>query len=240
MKAMVFAAGKGTRLKPLTDNNPKALIEVAGKTLLEHVLLKLRASEVSSVVINTHYLAEKIISFLDKNNNFGLDIHISDESDLLLDTGGGLLKAASFFEPDEDFFIYNVDILSDIGLSDMLEYHRKSKSLASIAVRQRHTSRYFLFSPDMQLQGWQNTATNEMKLAGNIKENLTPLAFSGIHIVNSSIFNHITESGVFSMTPLYLRLAQNHAITGYRHDNSQWYDIGKLNTLSEANSNYRF
>jgi len=231
---MIFAAGTGTRLKPLTDNIPKALIEVHNTPLLEHVINHLINAGVTDIIINVHYLAEQIIDFLKIKNNFGINICISDESDLLLDTGGGLLKASHFFNKTEDFIIYNVDILSDINLNDMLTYHINNKSLATLAVRNRETNRYFLFNTNLQLCGWKNIQTGYLIKTVEKDKDLIPLAFSGIHIVNAKIFDLIKETGMFSMTSAYLRLAKKNKITGYRHDSSQWFDIGKIETLKEA------
>jgi len=236
---MIFAAGIGTRLKPLTDTMPKALIEVHNKPLLEHVINHLINAGVTDIIINVHYLAAQIISFLDSKKNFGINICISDERDLLLDTGGGLLKASHFFTKDEDFIIYNVDILSDINLVDMLSEHLNNRSLATLAVRKRETSRYFLFDKNMQLRGWKNIKTGYLIKTVERDKDLIPLAFSGIHIVNAKIFDLIQETGVFSMTSAYLRLANKNKITAYRHDSSQWYDIGKPETLKEAEANYK-
>jgi len=238
MKAMIFAAGRGTRLKPLTDNIPKALVKVGNKTLLEHVILKLKGAGVTDIIVNTHYLAPQITLFLRKKN-FGLNISISNEQHLLLETGGGLVNAAHFFDKNEDFFVHNVDILSDIDLNAMWHYHKEQKSLATLAVKSRKTSRYFLFDTKMQLCGWKNTNTNEEIVVKTSQENLKPLAFSGIHIINSKIFEHITETGVFSLTPVYIRLAKEHKIRGFRHDYSQWFDIGRIETLKAAEDYFR-
>jgi len=238
MKAMIFAAGKGTRLKPLTDTTPKALVKVAGKPLLEHVIMHLKSAGVTDIIINVHYLAEQIIEFLKNNNNFDVNISISDESDVLLDTGGGLLKAAHFFEKDSDFIVYNVDILSDINLNDMLAFHKNNKALATLAVRDRKTSRYFLFDKNQTLKGWKNTTTGALIKTIEKDKDLIPLAFSGIHIINEKLLGLIEETGVFSMTAAYLNLAKKYKILGYRHDNTQWFDIGKIETLKEAEKSY--
>ena len=239
MKAMIFAAGKGTRLKPLTDNTPKALIEVQGGALLGHVINHLKKYGVTDIVINVHYLSEQIVNYLKSNNNFGINISISDESDLLLDTGGGLLKAAHFFNKNEDFIVYNVDILSDINLDEMLAYHKTHKSLATLAVRDRQTSRYFLFDKNLQLRGWKNTQTGYLIKTVERDKDLLPLAFSGIHILNARFFDLIQETGAFSITSAYLQLANKHKIIGFRHDSSQWFDIGKAETLKAAELNFK-
>ena len=236
---MIFAAGKGTRLQPLTDKTPKALIEVHKTPLLEHVINHLIKTGVTDIIINVHYLADQIIKFLHANKNFGINIQISDESDLLLDTGGGLFKASHFFDKNEDFIVYNVDILSDINLDDMLSYHINNKSLATLAVRKRETNRYFLFNKNLQLCGWKNIQNGYLIKTVERDKDLTPLAFSGIHIINSKIFDLIQETGVFSMTSAYLQLAPKQKITAYRHDTSQWFDIGKIETLNKAEANFK-
>ena len=239
MKAMIFAAGRGVRLKPITDNIPKALVKAGNKTLLEHVINKLKSAGVTDFVINVHYLAHQIKNYIKYNNNFGVNITVSHEKDILLETGGGLLNVSHFFGKNEDFFIHNVDILSDIDLHAMWDYHQAHKSLATLAVMARKTSRYFLFDEDLQLKGWQNITSGEQIKPDDYHGTLTPLAFSGIHVVNSQIFEHMTESGVFSMTPVYTRLSKEQKIMGYRHDHTQWFDIGKVESLRAAEAYFR-
>jgi len=236
---MIFAAGKGTRLKPLTDNIPKALIKVKGMPLLEHVIKHLKQFGVNEIIINVHYLAEQIKYFLKTKNYFNVQFHISDESDLLLDTGGGLKNAATFFNTHENFIVYNVDVLSDIDLNEMMNEHIKNGNLATLAVRNRHSNRYLLFDDELQLCGWENTKTSQKIISRMGYNMLKPFAFSGIHLINSDIFGLITEEGVFSMTEVYIRLAKNYKIKAYLHQNSQWYDIGKHDTLIEADKYYK-
>ena len=167
MKAMIFAAGLGSRLKPLTDTMPKALVPIAGHPMLEHVILKLKAAGFTEIVINIHHFGEQILDFLEANENFGLIIHISDERDLLLDTGGGIKKARSFFEnSDEPFLIHNVDILSDVNLKELYDYHLRSGAVATLLASQRKTSRYLLFDTDKRLCGWINKDTEQVKPEG--------------------------------------------------------------------------
>jgi len=237
---MIFAAGKGTRLMPLTETLPKALVKIKGITLLEHVIQHLKKYHVEEIIINIHYLAEQITEFLEASQYFGLSVHFSDERDLLLDTGGGLKKAAGFFGKNEDFIAYNVDILSDIDLNSMMTKHKESGNLATLAVRSRKTSRYFLFDNEMQLCGWENTHTSQRILSRKTPHNLTSYAFSGIHIINASIFDLIHETGVFSMTQVYTNLCKNSQIKGFVHNDSQWYDIGKHDSIIEAEKYYKF
>ncbi|MCD4745965.1 MAG: nucleotidyltransferase family protein [Bacteroidales bacterium] len=234
MKAMIFAAGLGTRLHPLTDNKPKALIKLNGVSLLEIIIKKLISAGFIEIIINVHHFAEQIIDFLKIKNNFGIKISISDESDILLDTGGALKKASRFFNDGKDFLVHNVDVLSDIDLNNFYNTHIKSEALTSVAVKSRHTSRYFLFNNRNMLCGWKNNKTNEIKIVRKGENKLNPLAFSGIHVINPKIFDLITEQGKFSIVDVYLRLASTHNIIGYIHNNSFWMDLGKKENLLEA------
>lgn len=227
MKALILAAGLGTRLKPFTDIHPKALFRVEGKTLLEHALNHLKSAGVDEVIINVHHFAGQIIAFIQDHHDFGLKIAISDETGELLETGGGLKKAAWFFRDCDCAIVRNVDLLSDLDLLRMAKDHLASLSLATLAVRKRETSRYFLFDDRMNLCGWENLKTGERRLS---KETVSPmpLAFSGIQVVDPRIFPMITEMGKFSLTDLYLRLAKTHNIRGYLEDGVVWRDVGKM------------
>ncbi|MGA2822142.1 MAG: nucleotidyltransferase family protein [Bacteroidales bacterium] len=226
-KAMILAAGLGTRLRPITDTIPKALMKVDGRTLLEGAIRHLANYGVKEIIINVHHFADQIIQYLDRNSNFNLNITISDEKDQLLDTGGGLKKSSGFFHGREPFFVRNVDIISDLDLHSMMEYHIQSHSLATLAVRKRETSRYFLFNPGHRLCGWTNLKTGEKILSFESSGNLEMLAFSGIQILNPEIFTLITEEGKFSLTTLYLRLAKEHLVKGFMDRASIWRDVGK-------------
>ena len=233
MKAMIFAAGLGTRLYPLTLNKPKALVEIAGKTLLQLAIEKVGQAGYNELVINIHHFGDQIIDFLKKNNNFGLSITISDERNQLLDTGGGILNAQPLLVGDEPFLVYNVDVLSNIDLQLFRKYHDERGGLATLAVRDRKTSRYLAFDQSMQLCGWKNIKTGDEISTRNI-QNCSLLAFSGIQLIEPSIFKLITETGSFPLIPLYLRLAKDHRIMGY-HDNSfLWMDLGKPDQIIEA------
>jgi N-acetyl-alpha-D-muramate 1-phosphate uridylyltransferase len=227
MKAMILAAGLGTRLKPFTDLHPKALYEIEGCTLLEHAVNHLKSAGINDVIINVHHFANQIIDLIQLHDNFGLNIAVSNESGELLETGGGLKKAAWFFEDCDGAIIRNVDILSDLDLTKMARAHKNSGSLATLAVRNRITSRYFLFDDRMKLCGWENQATGERILTGETFA-CTPLAFSGIQILDPGVFPMITEVGKFSLTDLYLRLAATHKISGYLEDGKVWKDVGRL------------
>ena len=236
MKAMIFAAGLGTRLKPLTDHMPKALVPVAGKPMLEHVIRKLIAAGCDEIVINVHHFADQIIDFVKANHNFGITIHISDETDMLLDTGGGIKKASSFF--NEPFLIHNVDILSNIDLKSLYEYHLTSGNDATLLVSPRKTVRYLLFDEGNQLCGWVNKDTLQTKPEGFVyqPEVQKEYAFSGIHIVSPSLFNYMGENwtGKFPIMDFYLQTCQEAQLGGYAKEDLQLIDIGKPETLAVA------
>ena len=236
MKAMIFAAGLGTRLKPLTDHMPKALVPVAGKPMLEHVIQKLIAFRCDEIVINVHHFANQIIDFLKEKNNFGITIHISDETDMLLDTGGGIKKAASFFQ--EPFLIHNVDILSNVDLKALYEYHLTSGNDATLLVSPRKTVRYLLFDEKKHLCGWVNKDTLQTKPEGFVyqPEIQKEYAFSGIHIVSPTLFNYMGENwtGKFPIMDFYLQTCQEAKLGGYAKEDLQLIDIGKPETLAQA------
>ncbi len=225
-KAMILAAGMATRLKPITNTIPKALVKVEGHTLLEGAIQHLADHSVREIIINVHHFAGQITSYLDQNKNFGLNISISDESERLLDTGGGLIKASGFFRDGGPFFVRNVDIISDLNLNRLKEYHLQSQALATVAVRRRETSRYFLFDRDHRLCGWTNLKTGEKLMSSDPGEEPEMLGFSGIQIIDPKIFPLITEDEVFSLTSLYIRLAKNYLIKGYLDTESTWKDMG--------------
>ncbi|WP_460023898.1 nucleotidyltransferase family protein [Marinifilum fragile] len=231
---MIFAAGLGTRLKPYTNTKPKALVELAGKTLLERAIQKLVKLGVDRIVINVHHFADLIEDFLKENNNFGVDIRISDERDHLLDTGGGLKKAIDLFIPDAPVLIYNVDILSSIDLNELIQQHESSKALVSMVMRKRESSRYLYFNKEKQLTGWKNCKTGEVKKARVDMEESKPLAFSGIHLVNPKLFDLIEEDGKFSIIDLYLRLAKTEKMLAYKDQSDLWFDLGKPEQLQKA------
>ena len=238
MKAMIFAAGLGTRLKPLTDHTPKALVKVNGRPMLEHIILKLKASGFTEIVVNIHHFGEQIIDFLQANGNFGLNIHISDERDQLLDTGGGIKKASAFFQGNEPFLVHNVDILSNTDLRNLYLHHLKEGSDATLLVSQRTTSRYLLFDGNNVLKGWINKQTGETKPEGFV---CTPglykaYAFSGIHVLSPSIYRYMNEQwkGKFSIMDFYLQNCQHATLKGFFDKDLRLIDIGKPETLAQA------
>ncbi len=230
---MIFAAGLGTRLYPFTVDRPKALVEVAGKTMLQRAIEKVGEAGYNELVINIHHFGEQIIEFLEHHRNFGLSITISDEREQLLDTGGGILKAKSWLDGDEPFLAYNVDVLSNIDLHSFRQYHTERGGVATLAVRDRKTARYLAFDGSMQLSGWRNIKSGE-EIVSRHAQNCKLFAFSGIQLIEPVIFRMITESGSFSLIQLYLRLAANYPIFGYNDQSTLWMDLGKPDQVVEA------
>jgi NDP-sugar pyrophosphorylase family protein len=238
MKAMILAAGLGTRLRPLTDDRPKALVEVAGHTLLEITLRRLQQFGVREVIINVHHFADVVVDYLKKNNNFGMRIEISRE-EVLLDTGGALKKAAWFFQEDsgrgdEPFLVPNVDVLSSIDLHLMLLSHRTNQALATLAVQKRETSRYLVFDEQNQLCGRRSGRDQALEIV-RPSRSTEALAFSGVHVISPHLLPLLSEQGVFSIIPSYLRLsAQNEKILAFRADEYYWRDLGKPENVAQA------
>jgi MurNAc alpha-1-phosphate uridylyltransferase len=232
MKAMIFAAGLGTRFKPWTDKHPKALAIVNGKSLLERNIKYLQQFGITEVIVNVHHFAEQIIEAIKNNKGWKSNITISDEKNELLETGGGLKKASWYFN-DEAFVVMNVDILTDLDLGAMINFHQQNKPLATLAITNRKTSRYFLFDEDDNLCGWRNIKTNEQKISIE-KHELVQKAFSGIHIIDPKIFPSIKQTGKFSIVDTYLDLAKTEIIKGFDHSSSKLIDVGKPESLIEA------
>lgn len=240
MKAIVFSAGMGTRLKEETFNKPKALVDLWGKPLLQHVIEKLKSEGISEIVVNVHHYSTQIVEYL-AHHDFGVKVHVSDETDKLLDTGGGLKKAAPLLRSKgEPILMYNVDVLSTISITHLHNEHVKSGALATLVVRKRETQRYFKFSNDKKLVGWINKSTGEKKISVPDQfEGAHEMAFSGIHIASPDIFDLMPEDDFFSMTSLYLDLAQKHLIRGYFDQSNLWMDVGKPKELEKARRLYR-
>ena len=234
MKALLLAAGKGTRLKSLTNKKPKALVEINGVTLLERNIKKLMFYGVDEIIINVHHCANQIIQFLKDKDHFGIRIEISDERDELLDTGGGLLKASWFFDDKMPFFIHNVDVLSEVNLREMLEYHNYTNLEITLAVKNRESSRYLLFDQQKHLIGWKNASTKGMVMTRNSPKKYEEYGFSGIQIMNPSIFKDIEQKGKFSLIDLYLTLSKHHMIVAYIHNKDRWIDVGTKEKLKKA------
>lgn len=231
MKAMILAAGLGTRLRPLTDTRPKALVEVTGRTLLEIVIKRLRTFGVDEIVVNVHHFADMVVDYLKSKNDFGIRIEISRE-DVLLDTGGGLKKAAPFFLEEgsglhEPFILHNVDVISTIDLARMLQFHKDNDALATLAVQDRRTSRYLLFDEHLQLCGRRLVRDRQTELVRAAVQ-VNELAFSGIHVISPRLLTMMVEDGVFSIIPAYLRLAANgEKLLAFRADAYEWRDLGR-------------
>lgn len=237
MKAMVLAAGLGTRLRPLTDDRPKALVEVGGRTMLEITLSRLRTFGIRDVIINVHHFADLVLAYLKANANFGMNIEISRE-EVLLDTGGGLKKAAEFFlrdaTPAEPFILHNVDVISNIDLARMVQVHTKDQALATLAVQNRETSRYLLFDQALHLCGRRSGRDQKVEWA-RPSQPVQALAFSGIHIISPRLLAMMTEEGAFSIITTYLRLAgAAETILAFPADEYYWRDLGKPENVTQA------
>jgi NDP-sugar pyrophosphorylase family protein len=239
MKAMVLAAGLGTRLRPLTADRPKALVEVAGRTMLEITLARLRSFAVHDVIVNVHYFADSVIDYLRANHNFGMHIEVSREDALLLDTGGGLRKAAPFFldgsgREDEPFLLHNVDVISTTNLQQMVEFHQANRALATLAVRDRNSSRYLLFNNDSELCGRQAGREEPAEVVHPCPGE-HPLAFSGIHVISIRLLKMIRQQGVYSIIDTYLDLAaRGERILAFRNDDCYWMDLGRPENVAQA------
>jgi mannose-1-phosphate guanylyltransferase len=240
MKAMILAAGLGTRLRPLTDDRPKALVQVAGRTLLEITISRLRAFGVREVIINVHHFADMVVDYLKANEDFGMRIEVSRE-ELLLDTGGGLKKAAWFFLEDpsgheEPFILHNVDVVSTIDLARQVQFHREHQALATLAVQERETSRYLLFDQQLRLCGRLSGQAQHAEFVRSSQQLLVQaLAFSGIHVISSRIFGMMTEEGAFSILDSYLRLAgQGESVLAFSADEYYWRDLGRPENVAGA------
>ena len=226
---MIFAAGLGTRLRPLTDTMPKALVRAGGQPLLWHVVLKLKSAGYERIVVNVHHFAQQIVDYLAANENFGLDIRISDETSQLLETGGGIKKARHLFDPSSPVLIHNVDILSNFDFTT-LTWEQSDGSDASLLVSQRQTKRYLQFDDEMRLIGWKNIETGEVKGREG-----RSLAFSGIHMISPSLFPLMDEwPDRFPIMDFYLSLCADHRLMGYEAHDLRLLDVGKLDSLEQA------
>jgi NDP-sugar pyrophosphorylase family protein len=234
MKAMILAAGLGTRLKPFTDHHPKALAPVNGKPVLQWNVEYLQKFGIVDVIVNVHHFADQIETAIKEANGWGSNITISDERDEVLETGGGILKAAWFFEDNEDFVVMNADILTDMNLAEMIKVHKESGSLATLAVTNRKSSRVLLFNECNELNGWRNEITGETKGTKG-----KPMAFSGIHVFRPKIFSYIKLTGKFSILDVYLDLCYKYLFSGFDHSDSLFMDIGSPEKLAAAEKVFR-
>ena len=237
MKALIFAAGKGTRLKPFTDHHPKALALVNEVPLLERNIKYLQSFGINDFVINIFHFGEQISDFLKKNDNFGAKIEISDEKEELLETGGGLVFAKKFLNHNEDFLILNADILTELNINEFVKFHKEKKDFATLAVSDRNSSRKLYFNEEMILRGWLNVQSGEQRLA-EFNKGFKALAFSGIHCINPIIFDKIKRTGKFSIMEEYLDMMHTEKIRGFEH-NSILVDVGRPESVLEAEKYFK-
>ena len=234
MKAMILAAGLGTRLRPLTNDRPKAMVLLNGKPLLEHAINYLKRHGIDEIIVNVHHFSEQIIGFL-KEKDFGIRICISDETAQLLETGGGLLKSSWFLKRSVPFVLYNVDIFTTLNLSKMINEHVSKQAMVTLATRMRYSSRNLLFDSDNQLVGWRNNKTGEYRPDKHIGPYSLPLAFSGVSVMSPQIFDYINRPvSPFSIVDVWLELCHEFPMQAHRHDDTLWMDLGKPANLREA------
>ncbi len=239
MKALLLAAGLGTRLQPFTLHHPKALAMVNGKSLLQRNIEYLQEQGIEELIVNVHHFADQIINEIETNKGWGSKVSISDETDAVLETGGGLKKATWYLEQEESFVVMNVDMLTDMPLAKMIKQHQISQPLATLAITDRTSSRYLLFNDKNTLCGWRNTTTLEEKGAvlmydDQQKQTLVQKAFSGIHVISSRIFNLIQQQGKFSLIDVYMSLCADNTIEGFNHSDSLLIDVGKPESIIKA------
>jgi Nucleoside-diphosphate-sugar pyrophosphorylase involved in lipopolysaccharide biosynthesis/translation initiation factor 2B, gamma/epsilon subunits (eIF-2Bgamma/eIF-2Bepsilon) len=232
MKAMILAAGKGTRMGKITDSLPKILLDINGKSLLRIAVERCTAAGFEDIIVNIHHFADMVEEEIVNLNRMGFRVTVSDEREMLLETGGGLYKAKDFFDK-KPFLLYNADIITDFPIANLLAMHREKKGLAALAVRNREGKRYLLVNRDGLLRGWCNISTGERIVAGEEDEELDKIAFSSIHIINPDIFSYMSE-GVYTMTALYLQLISDHKIHTLLHNDGYWFNVGTPEILEEA------
>ena len=238
MKAMILAAGLGTRLKPWTDEHPKCLAPVNGKSLLQRNIEYLQRHGITEAIVNVHHFAQQILEAIESAKGWGSNISISDERDEVLETGGGLKRAAWYFENQTEFVLMNADVLTDMDLGQMMASHQALRPLASLAVSNRVSSRYFIFDGAGNLSGWKNEKTGELKMVRKV-ESVFAKAFSGIHVLDTSIFPLIKREGKFSMVDVYLDLAMQYDIHAFDHSGSRFIDVGKPESIAIAENNFK-
>lgn len=232
-QALIFCAGLGTRFKPWTDRHPKALAVINGKSLLQRNVEYLQQYGIKDVIINVHHFADQIVDAVEKNKGWGSNVIISDETDAVLETGGGLLKAKPLFKPGERFITCNADVLTDFDINKLLQFHEANRPLISFTVSNRKTSRNFLLDENNRLCGWRNNSTGEEKITID-KSNLVPKAYDCVVVFEYEVFNHIRFEGKFSLIDLYLDLAKTHTILGFDHSDDRWIDVGKPESVPLA------
>ncbi len=233
-----MAAGLGTRLKPITDKIPKPLIEVGGKTLLEIAVAYLKKHGIGEIIINVHHFPDQIIEYVKANRSFGVHIEFSDERNQLMDTGGGIWKASDFLSESNPFVVITSDVLTDMNLHELLNYHKSNNALVTLAVKKRQTSRALLFDEDMRLVGWRDNRTGHC--IGKHGEDTVDLGFSTVHAMDPKIFQLYPMNGPFSITKLYLDIMKDELIKGFRHDENGWLEFGRLERLKEQSESTDF
>jgi NDP-sugar pyrophosphorylase family protein len=233
MKGMILTAGVGSRLKPLTDKTPKALVKVADFAMLDLALAYYKKHGVEDVIINVHHMADQLMEFVAQKRWMGYTIEISDETSELLNTGGGLKKAASFFNGEKEFALMAVDILTDLDLTAMVEQHRQNKALVTLAVKDRETSRSLLFDNQGCLAGWKHNSTGETKIVEG-RQAQDAFGFSGVHVISTKLFDLMEETGSFSIVDLYLRLAKTEKIQLFNHSEGRWIEFGRVENIKNA------
>ena len=233
-KAFILAAGLGSRLGKHSENKPKALVQIAGKPMLQTTIETLKKAGISEFVINIHHLGRQVIDFLEEHEHFNVQITISDERDELLDTGGALLKAAKYIRNDETILVHNVDVISDVDFNALYHDHIHKRALASLCVRNRNSSRVLLFNDEMKLVGWKNNSTNEIKWVRKKSDDYNPFAFSGIYMINTEIIDKIAFTGKFSIIDAWLKLAYENNIYGFVDYSDYWFDLGTVEKIKEA------
>lgn len=233
MKAMIFSAGLGTRFKPWTDSHPKALAVVNGKSLLQRNIEYLQQYQIYDVVVNVHHFAEQVVQAVEENNGWGSKVTISDETDTVLETGGGLLKAKDLLQNEQPFITLNADFLTNLNLYDLIAFHQQKKALISFGITDRKSTRNFLFDKDSRLCGWKNSVTGEKRISID-KPNLTPKAYSCVVVFEPTIFDLIPQRGKFSLVDTYLSLAADYPIYGYDHSGDKLVDVGKPESMAIA------
>lgn len=234
MKAMIFAAGLGTRLQPITQSKPKALVEIAGKTMLAHAISKLSAAGFNEIVVNVHHFSEQVISYIHQNKWPGTNIYISNESSMLLDTGGGLQKAIEILGTNENVLLHNVDIISSADINEIFQSHEKKNADATVLVSDRESSRYLYFTNDMRLNGWINIKTNDQIIVNDQLNNCQKLAFSGISVVSANFLNGLQKEGKYSLITALLEQAKISNIIGFKDSGTFWADAGSISGIMRA------
>lgn len=237
MKAMILAAGKGTRLGKITETTPKALVVINGKSILQLAVEKCTEAGFGEIIVNVHHLAGMVVEEIERLNNKGFNIAVSDEREVLLETGGGLYKARHFFDT-EPFLVFNADIVTNLDLKSLLGHHLERRGLATLAVRSRPGNRFFLAGDDGLLHGWCNRSTGERIITREPSGELSEIAFSGIHIIDPGIFQYM-EEGIYTMTSLYLKLAPDYKIFTFRHDEGYWFDTGTPENLEQIRKHFK-